>query len=149
MESARESLASTKRIHSEMKQHEQRGDSVSTKTLSEWKCVVASANKELSKILKKMSSIEERHRVEVSIVNEELRSELVDREANGVRIAERFRMILEREGNSSQLDRAINSTSVVEASIAALCPNASGVGLGTVTMLKVPKIASYKRERST
>lgn len=136
MESARASLASTKRIHSEIKQHEQSGSTVSTETLSEWKSVVATANKELSKMVKKLSGVEERHRVEVSIVNEELRGELVDREANSARNAERFRMLLERDGNSSHLDRAINSASVVEASIAALCPHGAGVGPGTVNMIK-------------
>lgn len=139
MESAKAALASTKRIHSEIKKHEAEGLPVGTQQLKEWRTVVAAANKELSRMVKKLASQDERHKVEMAMINEEVRGELVDREANNARVAERFRMQLDRENSSLSFDRALNSAAVVESSIAALCPHVNGMSSGTVMLMETEK----------
>lgn len=136
MDSAKSSLASTKRIHASIKKHEADGTSPDTHELKEWRTVVAAANKELSRMVKKLANQDERHKVEMAMINEEVRGELVDREANNARVAERFRMQLDRENSSLSFDRALNSASVVESSIAALCPHVNGMSSGTVMLMK-------------
>lgn len=128
MESAKSALASTKRTHAAIKKHEDDGTSPDSQELREWRTVAAAANKELSRMVKKLANQEERHKVEMAMINDEVRGELVDREANNARVAERFRMQLERENSSLCFDRALNSAAVVEASIAALCPHVNGPG---------------------
>ena len=105
MESAKSALASTKRTHAAIKKHEDDGTSPDSQELREWRTVVAAANKELSRMVKKLANQEERHKVEMAMINDEVRGELVDREANNARVAERFRMQLERESSSLSFDR--------------------------------------------
>lgn len=68
----------------------------------------------------------ERHRrdVEAAIMLAEMRSELVTREANAARTADRFRILSERSGSvsdTSAYDRAVQTAESVESTIRALC----------------------------
>lgn len=64
--------------------------------------------------------------VEVDALRAEVHAELVDREANAARVAERQRFLFERAvalpGQLSASDRAGASAAFVEAALVALCP---------------------------
>lgn len=56
---------------------------------------------------------------------QDMRSELVTREANAARTAERFRVLSEKNGNGSDCtayDRALQTSASIDATIRALCP---------------------------
>ena len=74
-------------------------------------------------------SLELRHRAELDAMRSEIHAELVDREANTARVAERQRFLFERTsaqpGQLSAYDRASASAAYVEAALVALCPHSS------------------------
>jgi len=129
----RASLRGTKRIYSEMRKQEADPAAVTKTNLSDWKAVVAAANKELARMSKRLKALEERQTVDRTVMKEEMRCELVDREANSARTADRFRVLFERNGGSgrSTLERARWSNTAIECSIGCLCPHPLGINPGT------------------
>lgn len=129
----RVSLRNTKRIHGEIKKREREPHSVTRKELQDWKNVVFCANLEISKISKRLKALEERSSVERAVMKEEMRCELVDREANNARTADRFRCLSERDNSSLTvtLDRARAASTSIECSIGCLCPHPGGPNQGT------------------
>ena len=94
----------------------------------QWRAVTAQANKEIVRLQRELAGVRERAEVERAILNEEVRGELVDREANGVRTADRYRAIYERQVNtldqseaSGVYERAMRAAANIEAAIAGLC----------------------------
>lgn len=65
----------------------------------------------------------------------EVHNELVDREANAARVADRQRFLFERAtalaGQASSAERALTSASYVEAALVTLCPHAKKPTTGT------------------
>ena len=65
--------------------------------------------------------------IERDVLRAEIRADLVDREANAARVAERQRILFERScalpGQLSSHDRAAASANYVETALASLCPN--------------------------
>jgi hypothetical protein len=115
-------MAATKRIFGEMKQYELSGEPPSQEILKEWKNVVKIANAEVSRLAKLANHHEERHAVDCAVLSEEMRSELVDREANTARTSERFRVMHDKVGSlDCSYDKAMHSASLIESSIALLC----------------------------
>lgn len=66
-------------------------------------------------------------RVQLDILRTEINSELVDREANAARIAERQQFLFQRAsalpGQLTAAERAVASATYVEAALVALCPH--------------------------
>jgi hypothetical protein len=125
-------MADTKRVFLEMKQCEQEGNTPSTTTIADWRAVVRKANSEILHMARKVATDKERHIVEMSVISEEMRSELVDREANVARTAERFRVLQDRSGSTGNntYERAVSSSSVIESAIAQICSHTLNKGNG-------------------
>ena len=91
--------------------------------------------KALSKRLCKLTQAAERTRIseknravaELDVLRSEMHSELVDREANSARVAERQRFLFERSaaqnGQASAAERAAQSAAFVESALVSLCPH--------------------------
>mgnify|MGYP004366846045 FL=1 len=75
-----------------------------------------------------------RSTIELDTIRSEMHMELVDREANAARVAERQRFLFERSsaqaGQASAAERASASASYVEAALAALCPHTTPASPG-------------------
>ena len=75
-----------------------------------------------------------RARIERDSVKLEMHAELVDREANSARVADRQRLLFERSaaqpGQASAGERAVQSAAYVEAALASLCPHGAAVSVG-------------------
>jgi len=133
--SHKQAMAGTKRVFQEMKLCEQKESTPSSDTIADWRAVVRMANAEILRMSKQMAASEERHKVEMGVIAEEMRSELVDREANVARTAERFRVLQDRSGSTgSTYERAVASSSVVESAIAQICSHALNANGGSVLL---------------
>tara|TARA_B100001079_G_scaffold241799_2_gene227494 strand:+ start:805 stop:1254 length:450 start_codon:yes stop_codon:yes gene_type:complete len=123
---ARALLRDTKRVFSEMRILCNSGAPVPSQTLADWREVVKRSNQEIARLKVLNATQAERHRVEMAVFSEEMRQELVDREASAARTADRFRVLCERDSGSARtvFDRAVGSASSVEAALASLCPHA-------------------------
>ena len=118
-------LADTKRVVSEMRKCRDSNSTVTPEALSEWKDVTQRSNQVIARLARTIATQAERHRIEMAVFTEEVRQELVDREASAARTADRFRVLCERDGGSTHalFDRAIGSSTAVEAALASLCPH--------------------------
>lgn len=133
--SHKQAMAGTKRVFQEMKQCELEGTKPPAETIADWRSVVRMANSEMLRMAKQLSAAEERHKVEMSVIAEEMRSELVDREANVARTAERFRVLQDRSGSTGNTyERAVASSSVVESAIAQICSHALNSSAGSILL---------------
>ena len=120
-------LGDTKRVFADMRKLRDSGGQVPSETLNDWRGVVKRANQEIAKLKTLCRMQGERHRVEMAVFSEEVRQELVEREASAARTADRFRLLCERDTTGSArnvFDRALESSSAVEATLASLCPHA-------------------------
>ena len=125
--SHRAAMTATKRAFEEMKRCERSETPPNVNQLKEWKEALKMANLALSTQQKLLGDLSERHAVDMAVLGEEMRSELVDREANAARTAERFRVMQDKMGisDSSGYEKAVHSASVIEASISELCSHTS------------------------
>ena len=68
-----------------------------------------------------------KHRAELDLLRMEINNELVDREANAARIAERQLFLYQRgaalPGQATAAERAVASASYVETALVSLCPH--------------------------
>jgi hypothetical protein len=141
-------LSRTKRAHAEMRACEDAG--ATGKQVREWRGVAAQANKEIVRLQRELAMVRERAEVERAIITEELRGELVDREANAVRTADRFRDFCDRSSTAARgagasagsasaveraYDRAQSAAAQIEAAIAALCTHSLNTSGGTALLL--------------
>ena len=85
--------------------------------------------RELNALKRQYEDVQARMRVERDILSIEMHNELVDREANAARVAERQRGMFERasalKGQLDAFDKANQSAACVESAVANLCPLAS------------------------
>ena len=100
----------------------------------EHKRLLVRVRKCLAKQQRELVVARHRARAEVDVLRSELHGELVDREANAVRVNERQRVLFERQealaGQSSAHERAQASAAYLEAALVSLDVNAHSVGLG-------------------
>tara|TARA_Y100000389_G_scaffold161900_2_gene164477 strand:+ start:843 stop:1343 length:501 start_codon:yes stop_codon:yes gene_type:complete len=118
-------LGETKRVFAGMRNMRECGGKVPSETLDDWRAIVKRTNREIARLRTVCKLQEERHRVEMAVFSEEVRHELVDREASAARTADRFRVLYEKEsgGARNMFDRAVASASAVDAALASLCPH--------------------------
>ena len=94
---------------------------------------VQSSMRRLTKLFQsaaRQKSVEKARSVaQLDTLRAEMHTELVDREANAARVAERQRFLFERHaaqhGQASAADRAGQSAAFVEAALVSLCPHAT------------------------
>lgn len=141
----KQTMASTKRIFEEMKQCEQTATAPSTEMISSWRSVVRTANAELVRMSRQLACVNEMHRVQMCILLEEMQKELVDREANVARTAERYRVLQDRSASTGiTYERAVSSASVVESAIAQICPHALSRNAGSVLLYEKEHIVASR-----
>ena len=138
-EQARASLSSTKQLYSDIKKAHEARQLPDEDELIQWRKTVSSANKTISFLLRTLNAQREQFRVETAVIMEEVRGELVDREANAARTAERYRLFVDREcghgggvdaGSKNAYDRALSSARQIEASLFGLGATATLAGPG-------------------
>ncbi len=139
--STSEALDATKRSHKEMKTHARDTSSIDADTLSRWRTTMAEANKEIARLSRLLTHENERHKIDIAVITEEMRRELVDREANSARVDERYRVMAEKDsgGRSGTYDRAVNSALSIDACIGQLCAHALNVNTGTTLLMERAK----------
>lgn len=90
--------------------------------------------KEVEQLQRELHDYKTRARAEKDVLRAEVHGELVDREANAARVAERQRFLFERSaaqmGQSSAGDRAAASAAFVEAALVTLCPHPQQMSAG-------------------
>ena len=100
---------------------------------------MSSANKTISLLLRTLHAQREQFSVETAVLMEEVRGELVDREANAARTAERYRIFVDREcghgcgvdvSSKNAYDRALSSSRQIEATLFGLGSTATLAGPG-------------------
>ena len=112
-------LETIKAMHGDMKTVIASENGADTDKVKEWKSIVHQLYKDLNAIRKRDAMETESHNLTVSIMREEMRDELVQREATSARTAERFRVFCSR-GNPqivSAFDRAEKTASSIDASV--------------------------------
>lgn len=131
-------LDSTKAVHKDMRLYLASPTEISRETLLRWRAGTADANKEIARLSKELHALKERHRIDMAVMTEEMRRELVDREANSARLDERYRLMTDRDSASGRgmYDRAVNSAASVEASIAQICAHALNINPGTTLLMQ-------------
>lgn len=127
---ARQTADKIRALHAELKDCVEK-DEVSIEEVRRWKIEMASIFKEFNTLRKSVEAANERHLAELAMLNEEMRDELVSREAVAARTADRFRTFGESSATHATFDKAHNTASAIELSIAALCSNSLSVNQGT------------------
>jgi hypothetical protein len=109
---------------------------VSEESVREWKQTTAQLFKEFNGFRKAASAADERSRAERAMLREEMRDELVSREAVGARTAERFRAFSEQSGATTGglFDRASRTAGAIEMSINDISRHSLSVNQGTVLL---------------
>jgi hypothetical protein len=90
---------------------------------------LTSALHDINTLQRTLEHMKTRHTIESDLLRAEVHSELVDREANAARVADRQRFLWERSvalpGQAAAGDRAAASAAYVEAALSALCPHST------------------------
>ena len=114
----------------------QGNDGVPVDSIKEWKSAVAHIYKAVVTSKRHNDAEHERILIERAIIKEEMRDELVSREAIAARTAERFRAIGERggTGGGNTIDRAMRTAASIDGCINQLNCHALSVNQGTVLL---------------
>lgn len=120
-------------LHAEVKEAAVSGAAANDDTLARWRRDTAVAARHALKLERTMHALTQRHKVERRIMLEEMRLELVFREASSARTAERFRVLSEKPSSrhdGQAFDRAMQAADTVEKSIRALSGHFTGANSG-------------------
>ena len=137
-EQARSALSSTKALYTAIKVAHEAQQLPEEGELAKWRQIVSSANQTIALLLRTLHAQREQFRVETAVIMEEVRGELVDREANAARTAERYRIFVDREAghgcgveesSKNAYERALSSSRQIESALS---------GLGSVSMVAGP-----------
>jgi hypothetical protein len=116
----KELLNATKRIHKDMLLHEHTlEDGDMQKNVTRWRKVVADANLHIAHLSRVLNDCKLEHKVELHVLVDAIKGEMMDYKANQAHVAELFRVAQERQnpGSCVTYDRAINCASSIEAAI--------------------------------
>ena len=132
-------IEETKAIHTQIKKLLAENKVADVDDLHTWKVKLASIYKHLNKMKRYTNALDERQQIEASIFRQEMRDELVSREAIAARTAERFR-VLTQTGVASEaespFDRAHRTAVNINKSICQVGCRALSVNRGTVSLHK-------------
>lgn len=142
-EQARASLSCTKQLYADIKKAHNAQQLPDEEELARWRKTVSSANKTISFLLRALHAQREQFRIEHAVIMEEVRGELVDREANAARTAERYRIFVDREdghgcgvdvSSKNAYDRALGSSRQIQAALFGLGATATLAGPGCMAL---------------
>lgn len=119
---AKKALSATKNLHKRLRELEGSPSEPDWPTL---KKLAADANKAIQAMQRHASDDAVRADVRENILREAVRDELIDREANAARVADKQRAAFEGRDAAAltAFDRANQMVAGVEASVASLCPH--------------------------
>ena len=132
MESSyRAALDNVKALHSEFKEAIESG--IETSKLKKWKQESAKLHRHLKSLQRNAAADKESNIVTMAIMREEIRNELVQREAISARTAERFRLFCSRGSTSTQtaFDRAARTALAIEECVGGLSCGTLNCSKGT------------------
>lgn len=134
-ESHRALLENVKSMHSNVK-HAINNDSLEMSMLKKLKTDLAQIHKDLATARRQAEMQKEEHAIVVAIMREEMRDELVEREAVSARTAERFRAFCGRGAPAvhSAFDRAAHTASSIEACVNSLSCESLNCSGGTALL---------------
>jgi hypothetical protein len=130
---AKQTADKIRALHSQLKTAID-NEGVSIDEVKQWKLTLAEVFREFNTFRKEVAQSDERHRAELSVLNEEMHDELVSREAIAARTADRFRALAESSAPHAVFDKAYNTAAVIELSIASLSSHSLSVNQGTVQL---------------
>jgi hypothetical protein len=104
--------------------------------IEKWKSITHNTLNNLNNISNNIELLEERYKAEIAILKEEMRDELVSREAISARTSNRFRLLAEQNPEScfSVFEKALNTASSIEACISSLSIHTFSVNQGTIQL---------------
>ena len=134
--SAKPVMRRIKQLYREQKNKLESEDDISKDTLQSWHAETGFIYKEVNAMRKVVAASEERTRAEKAMLREEMRDELMLREATNARTAERFRAFAEQDQslNANAFDRALRTASAIERSINEISRHTTSVNQGTVLL---------------
>lgn len=134
-ESSKATTDKIRGLHADLKTAIESGE-VSEESIRDWKQTAAQLFKDFNGFRKAASAADERARAERAMLREEMRDELVSREAVGARTAERYRAFAEQNGASTSglFDRASRTAGAIEMSINDISRHSLSVNQGTILL---------------
>lgn len=121
----RDGLTLTKDLHKRLREWEQHQDAADHVCVDykELKTMVADTNKLLVKIRRQLAIDDNSTATRDRVMLQAIKDELIDRDANAARVAERMRMIADRTVDGhTVINRSTEAANQISASISALCP---------------------------
>lgn len=142
---ARAALSGTKDLYAAIRVAHEARALPQEQELASWRRTVSQANAAISTLLKVLSLQKRQFETERDVLLEEMRAELVDREAHAARTAERYRIFADRESSGLNepsclsavaYDRALHSARQIDLALAGLKTTAQFAGPGCSALEK-------------
>lgn len=124
---ANNALSDTAKLYSDLKEllSDEEIHAPTQEQILKWRSVAMTTNMAISKIVRMMWTVDDRHRVEKSILVETVNRDIIDREATFAHTWSKLReqtMKVGDDGSSVAIDRAQAAVRQVETALAALAP---------------------------
>lgn len=134
-EKIKSGLTASKQLCSDMPLAFEKNDGITKEDVKLWCRAVAKINAALAAQRRQLSYMEQRHAVELALMRDAMRSELIDREGNSARVAEKQRAIVENNFGTSRVelaafDRATSSALTIQSSLASTFTVSAASGAG-------------------
>lgn len=131
----RELLEKVKSLHSDVK-NAINDKKVDNSILNQVKYDTAQIHQKLRELRRQSAMQTEQHDITIAIMKEEMKNELVEREAISARTAERFRALCSKgsPGVHSAFDRAVRTASSIDACVNSLSCESTNCSQGTVLL---------------
>ena len=142
---AASALAATRELHDMLRCVSKR--TFSAEEMSKMKMLTKASNNAVAAMRRHHSFATQQASVRESLLREALHGELLDRQARGARIEERYRALSESRTSDSAIDAARRSTLTLDQSIAALCSHHSAATSGTHQTQQMAVAAAVAAER--
>ena len=120
-----------KDLHTAIKSSTTNKTVVDSATLQHWRATTAQLYKEIGNARRELARVQENNSVVVSILREEMRDELVVREALAARTAERFRSLSSNNTQNNTFDVAARTAARLDSCIGALARETRNYSDGT------------------
>ena len=121
MQDVKSLLSESREAFREVKSAEKSGNPPSAADLKKWKAVLKLSHEALRSLNLSMHAERARHACEKALLLSEVHEELISRESNAARTAERFRVLEQRnEGSLSTYDKALTAAGVIQGAIGKL-----------------------------
>tara|TARA_B110001454_G_scaffold76615_1_gene74205 strand:- start:157 stop:594 length:438 start_codon:yes stop_codon:yes gene_type:complete len=137
--SVNDGLFVTKKLCLDMKDRARSEVTVTREEVQTWSRDVAQLNASLAELKRQLHALQEEHDVNTALMRNAMRNELIDREGNAARVAEKQRGLLESKFGATRsemltYERAMQSANAIEAALAGSATVVSTIGAGSATV---------------